>query len=51
MSKKQSVDQRFLDLYDRYAHGFHNDTTPRFDEESAELAWRRTVEFFRLNLV
>ena len=27
-------------------HGFHNDTTPRYDEEAAQLAWRRTVEFF-----
>lgn len=28
-------------------HGFHNDSTPRFDENAAELAWRRTVEFLR----
>lgn len=27
-------------------HGFHNDTTPRFDEEAAALAWQRTVEHF-----
>ena len=27
-------------------HGFHNDTTPRYDPEAAQLAWRRTVEFF-----
>jgi len=27
-------------------HGFHNDTTPRYDPEAADLAWRRTVEFF-----
>jgi dienelactone hydrolase len=27
-------------------HGFHNDTTPRFDEDAAQLAWQRTVEFF-----
>jgi carboxymethylenebutenolidase len=31
-------------------HGFHNDTTPRFDEESAELAWQRTVEHFNTHL-
>lgn len=31
-------------------HGFHNDTTPRFDEESAKLAWRRTVQFFERHL-
>ena len=33
------------------SHGFHNDTTPRFDEAAADLAWRRTLEFFRKNLV
>lgn len=32
-------------------HGFHNDTTPRFDENAAQLAWQRTIEFFRKNLV
>ena len=31
-------------------HGFHNDTTPRYDEEAAELAWKRTVEFFERHL-
>jgi len=33
-------------LYDDVNHGFHNDTTPRYDEESAALAWQRTVEHF-----
>ena len=32
-------------------HGFHNDTTPRYDESAAVLAWERTIEFFRQNLV
>lgn len=32
--------------YEGVQHGFHNDTTPRYDEKSAELAWERTVEFF-----
>ena len=27
-------------------HGFHNDTTPRYDEAAAELAWARTLDFF-----
>ncbi len=27
-------------------HGFHNDTTPRYEPEATQLAWRRTVEFF-----
>lgn len=31
-------------------HGFHNDTTPRYDEEAAKLAWSRTVGFFKKNL-
>jgi carboxymethylenebutenolidase len=31
-------------------HGFHNDTTPRFDEAAAKLAWARTLEFFREEL-
>ncbi len=31
-------------------HGFHNDTTPRYDEKAAELAWSRTVEFFEKHL-
>jgi carboxymethylenebutenolidase len=37
--------------YQNTNHGFHNDTTPRFDEEAAQLAWQRTIEFFRNNLV
>ncbi|MFO1066702.1 MAG: dienelactone hydrolase family protein [Pirellulales bacterium] len=31
-------------------HGFHNDTTPRYDEKAAKLAWERTLEFFHENL-
>ena len=31
-------------------HGFHNDTTPRYDEAAAKLAWQRTVDFFNANL-
>jgi carboxymethylenebutenolidase len=31
-------------------HGFHNDSTPRFDKAAAELAWQRTVEFFKVKL-
>lgn len=27
-------------------HGFHNDTTPRYDKDAADLAWRRTLAFF-----
>jgi carboxymethylenebutenolidase len=31
-------------------HGFNNDTTPRFNEQAAKLAWSRTVEFFNKHL-
>lgn len=33
-------------FYPNVNHGFHNDTTPRYDEEAATLAWQRTVAFF-----
>lgn len=32
-------------------HGFHNDTTPRYDPDAAALSWRRTIEFFTDRLV
>ena len=31
-------------------HGFHNDTTPRYDEAAAKLAWQRTLAFFNRTL-
>ena len=37
-------------VYPETQHGFHNDTTPRYDEDAAKLAWRRTIEFFRRTL-
>ncbi|NOT73596.1 MAG: dienelactone hydrolase family protein [Cyclobacteriaceae bacterium] len=33
-------------VYPDVNHGFHNDTTPRYDKAAAELAWKRTVDFF-----
>lgn len=36
--------------YSDVNHGFHNDTTPRYNEEAAALAWDRTIEFFREKL-
>ena len=36
--------------YENTQHGFHNDTTPRYDETAAKLAWTRTVDFFNKNL-
>ena len=37
-------------FYEGLNHGFHNHSTPRYDEEGAKLAWSRTVAFFRKNL-
>lgn len=37
-------------FYPGVNHGFHNDTTPRYDAEAAELAWARTLEFFGRHL-
>jgi len=37
-------------LYANVNHGFHNDTTPRYDKAAAELAWTRTIEFFNEKL-
>jgi carboxymethylenebutenolidase len=39
-----------IHTYDGAQHGFNNDTTPRFDEKSAALAWKRTVDFFNAHL-
>jgi carboxymethylenebutenolidase len=33
-------------VYEGTQHGFHNDTTPRYDEAAAKLAWQRTLDFF-----
>jgi carboxymethylenebutenolidase len=37
-------------LYPGTQHGFHNDTTPRYDAAAAKLAWDRTVAFFNRNV-
>ena len=37
-------------MYPGTQHGFHNDSTPRYDEAAAKLAWERTVSFFRKHL-
>ena len=37
-------------VYEGTQHGFHNDTTPRYDENAAKLAWQRTVDFFNRTL-
>ncbi len=38
-------------FYEGVNHGFHNTTTPRYDKSAAELAWQRTVAFFKERLV
>ena len=35
-----------MHMYDGTNHGFHNDTTPRYDEAAAKVAWQRTLDFF-----
>ncbi|HEX6006354.1 MAG TPA: dienelactone hydrolase family protein, partial [Burkholderiales bacterium] len=37
-------------FYPGTQHAFHNDTTPRYDEAAAKLAWQRTVDFFNTHL-
>lgn len=39
-----------MHMYDNVNHGFHNDTTPRYDKAAAELAWQRTLDFLNQHL-
>jgi carboxymethylenebutenolidase len=39
-----------MHMYEGANHGFHNDTTPRYDAAAAKLAWQRTLEFFNKHL-
>ncbi len=34
-------------MYPKVNHGFHNNTTPRFDKKAADLSWQRTIDFFK----
>ena len=47
--KKAKIDYT-AHMYEGVNHGFHNDTTPRYDEDAAKLAWKRTVDFFNEKL-
>jgi carboxymethylenebutenolidase len=38
-------------IYEGANHGFHNDSTPRFDEAMADLSWDRTLAHFQRYLV
>lgn len=37
-------------IYPGVNHGFHNDTTPRYNKKAAQLAWQHTIDFFKKNL-
>ncbi len=37
-------------IYPDTNHGFHNDSTPRYDEAAAELSWSRTIDWFKQHL-
>jgi carboxymethylenebutenolidase len=39
-----------MHMYPSVNHGFHNDSTGRYNEAAAELAWSRTIEFFETHL-
>jgi carboxymethylenebutenolidase len=39
-----------MHMYEGVKHGFHNNTTPRYDAKAAYLAWQRTIDFFKKNL-
>ncbi len=47
--KSKGVDYQ-AHIYKGTQHGFHNDSTQRYDPEAAELSWQRTVEFFNKHL-
>jgi carboxymethylenebutenolidase len=48
---KKNNKEYLAHIYPGVNHGFHNDTTPRYDEKAAKLAWKRTIEFFKKKLV
>jgi carboxymethylenebutenolidase len=39
-----------MHMYEGTKHGFHNNSTPRYDEDAANLAWQRTIAFFKEQL-
>ena len=47
---KANGNEYIMHMYPNANHGFHNDSTGRYDEEKAELAWQRTLDFFRKHL-
>jgi len=47
---KANKNEYTMHMYPKANHGFHNDSTARYDEENAELAWKRTLAFFNKHL-
>lgn len=47
--KTNNIDYRAY-IYPDVKHGFHNNSTPRYDEPAAKLAWQRTIDFFKEKL-
>lgn len=47
---KENKNEYTAYVYPEVNHGFHNDTTPRYDKAAAELAWSRTIDFFTKKL-
>ncbi len=47
---KENKKEYTVYIYPNVNHGFHNDTTPRYDKAAAELAWQRTIDFFKQHL-
>ena len=48
--KANEVDYQMF-MYENAHHGFHNDSTSRYDKAQADLAWQRTVDFFKAKLI
>ena len=39
-----------MHMYESTKHGFHNNSTPRYNEAAANFAWDRTIAFFKQHL-
>lgn len=48
--KENNIDYQMF-MYPKVKHGFHNNSTPRYDPDAAKLAWERTIAFFKEKLV
>lgn len=49
-SLKENDKEYIAHIYPDFNHGFHNDTTGRFEKNASKLAWDRTVDFFNSKL-